>query len=81
MVERKSLMLKPNQNNICPFLWCAFDTERGDEWSLRAFASTSRDKKLAFRAVKKGPFISPLLKITTLFLNQKDNSKCVRKLV
>ena len=32
---------------------CAFDTERGDEWSLPAFASTSRDKKLALRAVKK----------------------------
>ena len=53
MVERESLMLKPNQNNICPLLRCAFDTERGDEWSLRAFASTSRDKKLALRAVKK----------------------------
>ena len=32
---------------------CAFDTERGDEWSLPAFASTSRDKKLALQAVKK----------------------------
>ena len=35
MVERESLMLKPNQNNICPSLGRAFDTERGDEWSSR----------------------------------------------
>ena len=36
-----------------PLLGCAFDTERGDEWSLQEFASTSRDKKLALQAVKK----------------------------
>ena len=53
VVERECLMLKPNQNNIyASLLGCAFDTERGDEWSLRASASTSRDKKLALRAVK-----------------------------
>ena len=54
MVERESLMLKTNQNNICPsYRMCILTLKGGDEWSLPAFASTSRDNKLALQAVKK----------------------------
>ena len=54
MVERESLMLKTNQNNICPsYRMCILTLKGGDEWSLPAFASTSRDKNWPCKQLKK----------------------------